>query len=271
MSIKTERVKYGDETGWLALPARAAAPLPAVVVIQEIMGLNAHIEDVARRVAAAGYAALAPDLYAAGGGRPPALERGRIDTAMAFMASLPPGSFGDPAARDAGLARLPESERRPVGETLNQLFAGMRDRMPVILASLRRAVGYLRRERPETRGSKVGCVGFCMGGGLSALLACEEPDLSAAVVYYGMTPPAEKLATVPCPVLAFYGEKDVRVNAGIPAFQDGMRKQGKPYEHHVYPGAMHAFFNDDGPGYDVNAARDSFWRMLSFFALHLSG
>jgi len=270
MGLKTETVRYGDETGYLALPTRAGGPLPAVVVIQEIMGLNDHIEDVTRRMAAAGYAALAPDLYAVGGTRPPALERERVDRAMAFLASLPPGAFGDPAARDAGLARLPEAERRLVGETLSQLFSS-RERMPALVSSLRKAVRYLRRERPETRDQKVGCVGFCMGGGLSALLACEEPELSACVVYYGTTPPAEKLTAIPCPVLAFYGEKDVRVNATIPAFQEGMRNLGKSYEHRVYPGAMHAFFNDDGPGYNVSAARDSFWRMLGFFAAHLSG
>jgi carboxymethylenebutenolidase len=105
-----------------------------------------------------------------------------------------------------------------------------------------------------------------MGGGLSALLACEEPELSAAVVYYGTSPSAEEVAGIACPVLAFYGEKDARVNAGIPGFEEAMRKGGKSFEHHVYPGAAHAFFNDDGASYEVRAARDSFARMMMFFA-----
>jgi len=271
MAIRTESVRYGDGSGYLAFPERAALPVPGVVVIQEIWGLNDHIEDVTRRIAAAGYAALAPDLFAVKGERPAALGRERVVSAVAFTRTLPPGAFGDPAARDAALAQLPEEKRRPIGETLNQLFAAMRDRMPAMLSALRSAVGYLRNERPETRGQKVGCVGFCMGGGLSALLACEEPEVSAAVVYYGTTPAPEKLGGIAGPVLAFYGEKDQRVNAGIPGFEEGMRKLGKSYEHHVYPGAAHSFFNDDALSYDVHAARDSFARMLTFFAKNLTG
>ena len=62
------------------------------------------------------------------------------------------------------------------------------DRLQGMVAPLRRAVRYLRAERAETRQQPVGCVGFCMGGSLSALLACEEPELSAAAVYYGNAP-----------------------------------------------------------------------------------
>ena len=64
MSVKGEWVSYGSERGYLAFPPRAALPLPSVVVIQEIFGVVEHIEDVTRRIAAAGYVALAPDLYA---------------------------------------------------------------------------------------------------------------------------------------------------------------------------------------------------------------
>ena len=86
-----------------------------------------------------------------------------------------------------------------------------------------------------------------------------------------MAPPAEKVAGIACPVIAFYGAKDQRVNAGIPGFQEAMRAAGKSFEHHVYDGAGHAFFNDDAPSYDVNAARDSWARLLAFFAKTLSG
>ena len=139
------------------------------------------------------------------------------------------------------------------------------------MAPLRLAFHYLREERAETRGQKTACVGFCMGGGLSALLACEEPELSGAAVFYGMAPPAERIATIACPVIAFYGAKDQRVNAGIPAFQEEMRTAGKSFEYHIYEGAGHAFFNDDAASYEVKAARDSYARLLAFFSKMLSG
>jgi len=59
MSIKAEWIEYGSRTGYFAAPARAKGPIPGVVVISEVMGVNAQIEDVVRRMAAAGYAALA--------------------------------------------------------------------------------------------------------------------------------------------------------------------------------------------------------------------
>ncbi len=272
MAIKTEWVRYGDEIGYLALPERAATPLPSVVVIQEIMGVTEHIEHVTRRVAAAGYVALAPDLFSIKGERPPALTRERVAKAMAFMGRLPPAAMADPALRDAEMAKLPEPDRQQIGETFAQTWGSASPaRMEAMVGQLRQAVRYLRSARPETRQQPVGCVGFCMGGGLSALLACEEPELSAAAVYYGNTPSAEKVAKVACPVIAFYGEKDQRVNAGIPGFEEAMRSGGKSFEHHIYPDAAHAFFNDDGPRYNVKAARDSFARLLAFFARTLAG
>ncbi len=272
MAIKGEWIRYEDQTGYFAVPDRAAEPLPAVVVIQEVMGVNEHIEDVTRRIAAAGYAALAPDLFAVGGARPAPLTRERIAESMAFGARLPPGAAFDPARRQEALAKLPEAERIRISETYQQMFGSAAPgRMETLVAPLKTAVRHLLTRQKETRGQRVGCVGFCMGGGLSALLACEEEDLSCAAVYYGNTPAPEKIAKVHCPVIAFYGAADQRVNAGIPTFQEGMKKAGKPCEHHIYEGAGHAFFNDSAPSYNVKAARDSFSRLLAFLLKNLSG
>jgi carboxymethylenebutenolidase len=272
MAIHGEWVTYGDEVGYLALPEHAAPPLPGVLVIQEVWGVNGQIEDVTRRIAAAGYVALAPDVFAVKGDRPAALSRERINQALSFMHRVPPAAMMDPAVRDAELAKLPAIDSQHIRESFGQMFGfAAPDRLQGVVAPLRRAVRYLRSERPETRQQRVGCVGFCMGGSLSALLACEEPEVSAAAVYYGSTPPAEKIANIACPVIGFYGEKDERVNSGIAGFEEAMRKGGKSFEHHIYPGAFHAFFNDDGPRYDVGAARDSFARLLSFFLKNLTG
>jgi len=268
MPLKSEWVKYGDQVGYFAVPERAALPLPGVVVIQEIWGVNDNIEDVTRRIAASGYAALAPDIWAVGGERPEALTKERVTAMLAFMSTQPPAARFDPAQRAAALAELPEPRRSQIGETSGKVFSSM-NLIPAYLGSLRKAVGYLKTECLETKGKKVGCVGFCMGGGLSALLACEEPELSGAAVFYGSTPEPERIAHIACPVVAFYGGNDQRVNAGIPAFEAAMRQAGKSYEYRVYEGANHAFFNDTGPAYDVNAARDAFARLLTFFAKNL--
>jgi carboxymethylenebutenolidase len=72
--LKTQRVTYSGASGevkaYLARPADASGKLPGVVVIHENRGLNPHIEDVARRVALAGFVALAPDFLSPSGGTP---------------------------------------------------------------------------------------------------------------------------------------------------------------------------------------------------------
>jgi carboxymethylenebutenolidase len=270
MSIQGEWIRYGEGSGYFAKPASITGGLPGVLVIQEVGGVNEHIEDVTRRIAAAGYAALAPDLFAIEGKRPAPVSRERITEAFGFAATLPPGTMFDPVTREAALARLAEPDRLRIMETFGQVFSfAQPGRAESLMGPLRGAFRHLRDERAETRGQKTACVGFCMGGGLSALLACEEPELSGAAVFYGMTPQAGKIAKIACPVIAFYGAKDQRVNAGIPGFVEAMHAGGKPFEHHVYDGAGHAFFNDDAPSYDAKAARDSFARLLAFFSIVL--
>jgi carboxymethylenebutenolidase len=272
MSITAEWIRYGEGSGYYAKPARATACLPGVLVIQEVGGVNEHIEDVTRRVAAAGYAALAPDLYALNGKRPEALVPGRIAEAFGFAATLPPGVMFDPAKRDAEIGKLGEADGKRILETFSQVFSfAAPGRAASLMGPLCRSFRHLREERAETRGQKIACVGFCMGGGLAALLACEEPELSGAAAFYGNAPPAEKVPGIACSVIAFYGAKDQRVNAGIAGFQQAMGAAGKSFEHRVYDGAGHAFFNDDAASYDVRAARDAWARLMTFFAKTLSG
>ncbi|MEZ5863230.1 MAG: YghX family hydrolase [Geminicoccaceae bacterium] len=82
-AIVTERVEYqspeghGPMVGLMARPADAAGPLPAVLVVHENRGLNPYIEDVARRLAKAGYLAFAPDGLTPLGGYPGNDEQGR--------------------------------------------------------------------------------------------------------------------------------------------------------------------------------------------------
>lgn len=263
MAVKGEWIRYGDQLGYLALPEHAATPLPAVVVIHDLLGLNDHVEDVTRRIAAAGYAALAPDFFAVRGERPAPLVQERIEEAMTFLSRLSPAARSDRAAKEAELAKLPEPERLRIGETIGQVLAfAAPSRLEGLVGPLRNAVRYLRRERPETSGQKVAC----MGEELSILLACQEPELSGAAVFYASAPSAAKLAEIHCPVIAFYGANDTPAGAGILGFAEAMRETGKSFEHYLYVGAGRGFFNDTKPNYyDVRASRDAFARLLTFF------
>jgi carboxymethylenebutenolidase len=118
----------------------------------------------------------------------------------------------------------------------------------------------------------VGVVGFCMGGALSLFAACANgKDVGACVVYYGGHPkvsyPFDGLSA---PVLGHWAEDDDFANANIPLIEPELKKRGRPYEFHSYPGTKHAFFNDDRPEvYDKAAAELSFERTLAFFRKHL--
>ena len=125
------------------------------------------------------------------------------------------------------------------------------------------AVPYLAH-RPETNG-KVGAVGFCFGGGIVNLMAVNSPDLSAAVAYYGMQPPAADVPKIKAKLMLHYAGLDQRTNAGIPAFEAALDQAGVDYQVFIYAGANHAFNNDTSTArYDKPAADLAWSRTVTF-------
>jgi carboxymethylenebutenolidase len=125
-------------------------------------------------------------------------------------------------------------------------------------------------KRPECSG-KVGTVGFCWGGGMVNFLATRAPELGAGVPFYGGQPPAEDVAKIKAPLLIHYAEKDDRINAGIPAFEQALRASTVKYQLFTYPGTQHGFNNDTTPRYDKAAADLAWKRTMEFFQQHLRG
>lgn len=263
MSLETTTVRYASdrECGYFAYPKRAKAPLPSLLILQEAWGLDPHIEDVARRFASAGYAALAPDLYANDGARPAELTRERLVETQVFL-NQSPALYGDANARAAALAARPPDEAARIAATLAAIATNVTN-LPAFAPRLVAAARWLREEHELTRGAKVGVVGFCMGGGLAGQLACHDPQLAAAVVFYGPAPAAELMPKIACPLLVLNGSLDQRLIGQLPAFEQSLKSAGVSFESVVYEGAHHAFFNDNRPSYDADAARDAFVRTLS--------
>ncbi len=105
------------------------------------------------------------------------------------------------------------------------------------------AAAYVRG-RDDCSG-KVGCVGFCWGGGLSNQLAVNDPELNAGVVFYGRSPADEDVPKIKARMLLNYGGLDENINASVPGYEAALKAAGTDYTIHMYDGAKHAFHNDD--------------------------
>lgn len=130
------------------------------------------------------------------------------------------------------------------------------------------AVSYLQ-QHPDSTG-KVGAVGFCYGGAVSARLALRLPNLAAAVSYYGSKPDPEDAKNIRPPLMFHHGELDERVNAGWPAFEKALLAAEANFEEFTYAGAGHGFHNDTTPRFAEEAAELSWQRTTAFFAKHLA-
>jgi carboxymethylenebutenolidase len=108
-------------------------------------------------------------------------------------------------------------------------------------------------------------MGFCWGGGMTNQVAVNSPDLAAAVPFYGAQPAAEDVPKIKAAMLCHYAGDDARIDAGIPAFEEALKKAGIVYTIHMYEGAGHAFFNDTGTRYNKAAADLAWERTLAFF------
>ena len=266
--MKLERVpvpgSHRELEAYLALPDGGPARRSAVIVIHEIFGPDAHIQDVAGRFASEGYVAIAPNLFT--GEIQALLTPAAVSTGMGFLRSLPPEEQRDPVRIRARIAERP-AEERALLEALLRIQDPARHRE--FAQDLVGVARYLR-SRDDVEPRKVASVGFCFGGGMSALLAAADPDLAAAVIFYGNSPSAELVPRIRCPILGLYGSEDRRITDTVPKFADDARRAGVDLAYHVYPGASHAFFNDTRPqAYQPDAARDAWRRVLEFFRKNL--
>jgi len=246
MKIQSERVEIplsggGRMGGYLARP-EAGGPHPAVLVFMEIFGVNAHIRDVAERVAREGYLALAPDY---------------------FHRTGPGAEYGyDEAGFGAGM------------KLLGALKA---DEM---VADAKAAIAWLRA-RKDVRGDRIGCMGFCIGGHMTYLTACET-DVRAAASFYGggiAAPQAPggapstlgRTGKLKGRLLCLFGAKDGFIPMDqVEAIRAALAKAKTRHEVVVYPDADHGFFCDQRATYQEKAAKDSWEKLKKLFREELA-
>ena len=214
---------------WIEYP-EGTGPAPVVLVMQHGPGLDAWVRSVADQLASEGFIAVAPDLFSGFGP-----NGGNYD------------SFKTPdeAMRVAGPRATPEESMRRYTAAWNYAM-----------------------KLPRANG-KSGTIGFCAGGGYSFRFAADVPEINAAVVFYGTAPDEAALARIKAPVIGFYGEDDARVTMTVEPTAAAMKKLGKSFESHIYPGATHSFLLYQVEGRNQPATQDAWPRATAFLKEHL--
>ncbi len=211
---------------------------PAVIVIQEVWGVNSHIQYVTDRLPAAGYVGLAPSMFHREGRMTIGMHE-EMETAFARMG----------ACTDAN-----------------------------IVADVKAAVAWLKQQ-PYVDPDRIGIVGFCFGGRVSFLAACNVPELKAASVFYGGRimgalgdgpAPIEQVQNINCPVLGLFGEEDQNPTpADVDQIEAALQQNGKAYSFHMYPGCGHGFHCNARGSYRPESARDAWGKTMAWFDEHV--
>lgn len=197
-------------------------PKGAVVVIQEIFGVNSHIREVADGYAADGYAVIAPQIF----------DRAQRDVELGY----------EEADMGAGVKLAFQDTTRE--DTLKDLQAAIEE-----------AAKY----------GKVAVVGYCYGGLLTWLSACELEGVTCACAYYGGGIAGETERTAKCPVIMHFGELDAHISM---ADVDTIKAAQPDVAVYVYP-ADHGFNCDHRASHDAQSAQTARERTAAFFAEHI--
>ena len=215
------------------LPAYVArptgAPKGAIVVLQEIFGINSHIQAVTDAYAAQGYLAIAPSTF----------HRIKAGVNLGY------------AADDVSIGK--------------DLKAAAEAIQPQVILDVQAAVDFALKQLPV--GKKVGVVGYCWGGLLTWRAACLVKGISAAVPYYGagMTVGAEITRQPHCSVMVHFGNQD----ASIPMETvDAFTSSQSTIKVMIYA-ANHGFNCDQRAAFNASAAELALKRTLEFFTINL--
>jgi len=249
-SLIAETVKFaghnGEEIDAYSARPQGPGPFPGVVVIHHLPGWDEWTTEVVRKLAHHGYAAVSPHLYSRTG--------------------LSPDEAG--AAAYQGLREGSDVIGQPDAQAMGDIAASAR----------------WLKSQPNANG-KVGCIGFCSGGRLAYLAACQVEELDAAVDCWGgavvrserwpVNPnhpvaPIDLTPQMRCPLLGIFGNDDqFPTPEQVNETEQALKNAGKEFEFYRYDGAGHGFFATDRAGSRPEQAKDAWERVFAFYAKHL--
>ncbi|MET4073900.1 dienelactone hydrolase family protein [Hymenobacter sp. UYCo722] len=211
---------------YVAFPS-ATGPVPGIILLQEAFGVNHHIRSVADRLAAAGYAVVAPEL------------------------------FHRTAATGLEIAYSDFASAMPHYGAINN---------DDLTADLQAAHAWLTAQ-PLVKADKIGSIGFCLGGRVSFLANAVLPLAAAVSYYGGGTETiADRAQDLHATHLFFWGGLDAHIGKEhIQQVIEAVDAAQKPYINTVISYADHGFHCDERPSYHPEAAKEAWALTLAFF------
>ena len=227
-------VKDGEIPAYRAMP-EGGRNLPTVLVVQEIFGVHEHIKDVCRRLAKAGYLAIAPEMYARQGD---VSKTTNMDEIRAVVSKVPDAQVladldaaADWAAKNGGDPGKLAVTGFCWGGRVTWLYSAHNPKVKAGVAWYGRVVGQASELTPKH--------------------------------------PVDIAAQLHAPVLGLYGGADAGIpNDTVDRMRAALKAAGKPSEIHTYPDMPHAFHADYRPSYRKAAAEDGWKRLLAWFRQH---
>jgi len=221
----------GEMPAYRAMPA-GGRNLPTVLVVQEIFGVHEHIKDVCRRLAHAGYLAIAPELYERQGD---VSKLAAIEDVRKIVNLVP----------DAQVMSDLDATARWAAEN-----GGNPDKLAITgFCWGGRIVWLYAAHNPRLK------AGVAWYGGVEGPVTELKPRH-----------PVDLAARIEAPVLGLYGGADAGIpNEGVDRMRAALAAAGKPSEIHTYPDTPHGFHADYRPSYRKEQAEDGWKRLLAWF------
>ena len=213
-------------------------PYPAVIVVQEIWGVNSHIQSVTGRLPALGYVGISPALFHREGRHTLTLYE-EMDESLAHMGNM----------TDANI--------------LADLHA--------VIAFLQ-SQPYVQADRIGITGFCVGGrISYLAAANFAEVTAAVDFYGGRSLVAFGNgKSPVEQTPNIKAPIMGLFGEEDGNPSPeDVATIEAELRKQGKECEFHSYPGCGHGFHCDERSSYRREAAQDAWGKAIGWFDKYL--
>jgi carboxymethylenebutenolidase len=137
-----------------------------------------------------------------------------------------------------------------------------------MLDDLKSTVAVLQKQS-NVDASRIGTVGFCLGGAYAVQLAITDKGMKAASVFYGANPKPLEAVAEACPIVGSYPDKDFTTKAAR-ELETSLTNYNIPHDIKIYEDTKHSFMSQQRTPTEVEASKDAWQRMVSFFGEHLN-